>query len=307
MSSAPARGGVTSGGVTTESVIHDIGFRHYDGPRLGRGWAFRSLLIETLRGCYGLGRPSKVKAMPWVLTGLIIAPALIIVAITVVTGGTTLPLSYTQYAGGMWLLIAMFVAGRAPYAISRDLRDGVMPLYLSRPILRRDYVLAKFCGVALGVFLYITAPIVVLLVGALLAKFPVWHELWAALGGVAMAAVLALLLTALSMLLASITLRKGLGVAAIMTTLVLASGFANIAVAILGLKFSEGSAAYAAMLDPFALVDGLGASWLGVAPLNAGVKPDGLTGGLVFSFVFVAIVAASLALLMRRFKKVGGV
>lgn len=292
---------------TSESVIHDIGFRHYDGPRLGRGWAFRSLLIETLRGCYGLGRPSKVKAMPWVLTGLILAPALIIVAITIVTGGKELPLSYTQYAGGMWLLIAMFVAGRAPYAISRDLRDGVMPLYLSRPILRRDYVLAKFCGVALGVFFYVAAPIVVLLIGALLAKFPPWHELSAALGGIAMAAVLALLLTALSMVLASISRRKGLGVAAIMTTLVLAAGFASIMVAVLQLKFSAERAAYAAMLDPFALVSGLGASWLGVAPLNQGGKPDGFTGGLVFTLVFVAIVAASLAILMRRFKKEGGV
>jgi len=292
---------------TNESVIHDIGFRHYDGPRLGRGWAFRSLLIETFRGCYGLGRPSKVKAMPWVLAGLIMAPALIMVAITVVTGGTTLPLSYTQYAGGMWLLIAMFVAGRAPYAISRDLRDGVMPLYLSRPILRRDYVLAKFCGVALGVFSYIAAPIVVLLIGALLAKFPVVHELSGALGGLAMAAVLALVLTSISMVLASISRRKGLGVAAIMTTLVLASGFAGILIQILQMKFTEASAAYAAILDPFALVDGLGASWLGVAPLNKGTTPDGFTGGLVFTLVFVAIVTASLALLMRRFKKVGGV
>ena len=42
----------------TADVIHDIGFRHYDGPRLGRGWIVRSLLLETLRGVFGLGRPS---------------------------------------------------------------------------------------------------------------------------------------------------------------------------------------------------------------------------------------------------------
>ena len=70
----------------TNSVIHDIGFRHYDGPRLGRGWAFRSLLLETYRGAFGLGRPAKVKIMPWVLVGLFTIPAIVIVAVTIVTG-----------------------------------------------------------------------------------------------------------------------------------------------------------------------------------------------------------------------------
>ena len=73
-----------NGAVPNDSVIHDIGFRHYDGPRLGRGWAFRSLLLETLRGAFGLGRPAKVKIMPWVLIGLFTVPAIVIVA-----GGTT--------------------------------------------------------------------------------------------------------------------------------------------------------------------------------------------------------------------------
>jgi ABC-2 type transport system permease protein len=297
----------TPGDLPADSVIHDIGFRHYDGPRLGRGWAFRSLLIETFRGAFGLGRPPKVKAMPWVLAGLILAPALILVAVTIVMSQKQLPLSYTQYAGGMWLLVAMFVAGRAPYAISRDLRDGVMPLYLSRPILRRDYVLAKFLGLTLGVFAFVAAPVTVLFVGSLLAKFPAAHETWAWLGGLLMAAVLAILLTAISLVVAAITKRRGLGVAIIMTTLVLASGFSAILIQVLEIKASAKGAAYAALVDPFGLVDGLGASWLGVAPLNHGTRPEGFTGGAVFTSVLVLIVAGSLAILMRRFKKVGGV
>jgi ABC-2 type transport system permease protein len=40
-------------------VIHDIGFRHYTGPRLGRGYLLRSLYVESLRGAYGLGRSAK--------------------------------------------------------------------------------------------------------------------------------------------------------------------------------------------------------------------------------------------------------
>jgi ABC-2 type transport system permease protein len=295
------------GGAANESVIHDIGFRHYDGPRLGRGWAFRSLLLETLRGAFGLGRPAKVKAMPWLLTGFMVLPAFIMVAVTIFTKSTTLPLSYTNYAAFMWLLSAMFVAGRAPYAVSRDLRDGVMPLYLSRPILRRDYVLAKFCGLTIAVFLYLCAPLVVLLIGALLAKFPVWHEQWVFLGGLAMAAVLALLLTAISMVLAAVTRRRGFGVAAIMTTLVLVSGFSNILIAVVGNKSGEAAGSYFAILNPYELVDGLGFSWLGVAPLVDQVRPDGFVGGTAFTVALVVIVAGSLGILMRRFKKEGGV
>jgi ABC-2 type transport system permease protein len=298
---------VAPNGATNESVIHDIGFRHYDGPRLGRGWAFRSLLIETLRGSFGLGRPSKVKVMPWVLTGLLVAPALIMVALSIVSSSPDLPLTYTQYAIEMWLLIAMFVAGRAPYAVSRDLRDGVMPLYLSRPILRRDYVLAKFLGLSLAVFVFLLAPLVVLLVGSLLAKYPAGHELWTFLGGVLMAAVLAILLAAISLVLASFTKRRGFGVAAIMTTLVLVSGFANILVDVVGMKSTEASGSYFAVLDPFLLVDGLAHSWLGVEPAHQNIQPDGTLGAWVFSATFVALVGLSLLILMRRFKKVGGV
>ena len=33
--------------------IHDIGYRHYEGPRLGAAYIRRSLFVETLRGQLG--------------------------------------------------------------------------------------------------------------------------------------------------------------------------------------------------------------------------------------------------------------
>ncbi len=307
MSSAPTPSGAPNNGATTDSVIHDIGFRHYDGPRLGRGWAFRSLLLETLRGCYGLGRPAKVKAMPWVLVAFSILPALIMVTVAIVTSLTELPLSYVGYPQAMSLPLSLFVAGRAPYAVSRDLRDGVMPLYLSRPIKRGDYVVAKFSGLAIGVFLFIAAPLAVLYIGALLAKFPVWHETWIFLGGVAMAAVLALILTALSMVLAAFTRRRGFGVAAIVTTLVFTAIFASVLVHVVGDQVSRAAGSYFAIIDPFALVDALAISWLGVEATTPGLEPNGALDMLYFTLVFIGFIAGSLGILLRRFRKVGGV
>lgn len=297
----------TPAGAANESVIHDIGFRHYDGPRLGRGWAFRSLLLETLRGAYGLGRPARVKVMPWVLVGLFTVPAVVIVAVAILTTSAKLPLSYTQYPIALSLLVSLFLAGRAPYAVSRDLRDGIMPLYLSRPIKRQDYVFAKFLGLAAAVFLFLAAPVTVLLIGSLLAKYSVGHELWNWLGGLLMAGVLALLITALALVLASFTKRRGLGVAAILATLVLAAGFANVLIDVVGIKSSRAAGSFFAVLDPYLLVDGLSKAWLGVTPQHETSVPDGTLGAVVFTAVLVVAVSGLVAILVRRFRKVGGV
>ena len=297
---------VIQDGVIQDSVIHDIGFRHYDGPRLGRGWAFRSLLLETIRGAFGLGRPARVKAMPMVLLGLVAATALIMAAVTILTGAEEPIVPYSQFVGGMWLLIAMFVAGRAPYAVSRDLRDGVMPLYLSRPLKRSDYVFAKFAGVSIATFIFIAIPLAMLLIGSLLAKFPVGHETWTWLGALLMAAVLSVLLAALGLALAAITKRRGLGVAAIMTYLVLAVAFAAILAEVLSFKASEGVSAYASLLNPFALVDALAGSWLGVVVSDPNYQPHGLLSGAVLTAGLIIQVGVCVAILVRRFKKEGG-
>ncbi|WNM25275.1 ABC transporter permease [Demequina capsici] len=288
------------------SVIHDIGFRHYDGPRLGRGWAFRSLLVETLRGAFGLGRPARYKIMPWVLVGLFTVPALVIVTVAILTKLDTLPLSYTQYPVAISLLTSLFVAGRAPYAVSRDIRDGVIPLYLSRPITRRDYVLAKVLGLAAAVFAFIATPVTVLFVGALLAKYPVGHEVWAWLGGLLMAAALSVLVTTIALAIASFTKRRGFGVAAILATFVLTSGVSNVLIDVVSIKSTRTHGTFFAVLDPYLLVDGLAAAWLGVEPQHSTSQPDGAVGALVFTAVLVVAIAGAVAILMRRFRKVGG-
>ena len=228
--SAGTRGATTP--LASDDVIHDIGFRHYDGARLGRRWIVRSLLIETVRGVFGLGRPARAKAMPWVLVSFLTVPPLIMALVVVLTRQPELPISYSQYPASFWLVIALFVGGAAPYCVSRDLRHGVMPLYLSRPMARTDYVLAKFAGLALAVFGVLALGETTLLVGALLAELPVGEQIAGWLGGLLLCALLAVELSALALLIAAFTPRRGLGVAAIMTGLVVGSGMIAIIVGI---------------------------------------------------------------------------
>ena len=82
---------------TGQGVIHDIGYRHYDGPRAGRGYIARALFLESAKGAYGLGRSAKSKVMPMLLLAAICLPAFIIVVIATVTNDDELPGDYTSY------------------------------------------------------------------------------------------------------------------------------------------------------------------------------------------------------------------
>jgi ABC-2 type transport system permease protein len=305
MSGQPIVPAVPAQPAAAEDVIHDIGFRHYDGVRFGRGWIVRSLLVDTLRGVFGLGRPARAKVMPWILVGILLAPPLVVALVAVLTGAHKLPISYTQYLSQLQLPIALFVAGAAPYAVSRDLRFGVMPLYLSRPMVRTDYVWARYGGVAIAMFLVTAGPQTLLLIGALLAKMPVGDQITGWLGGLLASLLLSLLLAALGLVIAAFTPRRGLGVAAIITTLLVVSG---ISIALSGIAQSQEAhtwAVLAGVLDPSRLIDGLAAKVLDVAPAIPEFAPT--TGGEVAAFAafYVVLVVGAGALLLRRYRKAG--
>lgn len=152
--------------------IHNIGYRAYDGPRLGRSYARRSLYSQSLRGSFGLGRSVKSKVLPMLLFGVMCMVALITVAVAMVApDATKLMMKYTDFAIYLQAVIGLFIASQAPQSVSRDLRFKSVPLYFSRPIERADYVVAKYAAMASALFILTVTPLLVMYVGALLAKF----------------------------------------------------------------------------------------------------------------------------------------
>jgi ABC-2 type transport system permease protein len=288
----------------TSDVIHDIGFRHYDGPRLGRACVTRSLLIDTVRGSYGLGRPARSKVMPWLLAGGTVLPALIIALVTGVTGADRLPISYLDYLAPIGTATALFAAAAAPYAVSRDLRFGVLPLYLSRPMRRKDYVAARYAGLAISLFAVMAVPQTVLLLGALLAKLNVTDQFEGWIQGIIAAGLLAVLVAAIALLIASVTPRRGLGIAAIITTFTLLTGVSSILTGFFGSE-NTSIATYSAMLDPFRLVHGLVAMLFGIESQLYLVVPEGSEQLAVFALGYLVILAVFGLLLVRRYQKVG--
>jgi len=290
------------GAPTRAGAIHDIGYRHYDGPRLGARYIRRSLFIETLRGAYGLGRSARSKIMPFLLLGVMVLPAVVIGIITSYVGLSSLPVAYTRYVVLLQLAVTIFLGSQSPAVMSRDLRFRVASLYFSRPLSRRQYVQAKLAGMAVALFVLMGLPVTLLLCGALLAELPLDEQLpdyGRAMAGVA---VYAVVLGGVGLLVAAMTPRRGLGVAAVVGVLLVLSG---LQLAVSGLAYSFGNDtfyAYTGLISPYTLVDGVVAGVLG-AESSIGQAPPGAVGTLVFVAVTVLLVVVCYAALVARYRR----
>jgi len=283
-------------------AIHDIGYRHYDGPRLGASYIQRSLFLDTLRGAFGLGRSARSKVMPFILLGVMVLPAITIGIVTGYFGLEELPLDFIGYTFALQVAVTIFLGSQAPAAMSRDLRFRVAPLYFSRPLSRQQYVRAKYAGLATALFIFTALPLTLLLAGALLSKLPFDEQYPDYLRAVAGAAILSVVLAGIGLVVASMTPRRGLGVAAVVGVLLVLSG---IQATVRGLAEEFGNdtfAGYAGLISPFTLVDGVVATALRGDSVMA-TPPSGPVMGAVFCAVTVAIVVGCYAALLARYRK----
>jgi ABC-2 type transport system permease protein len=281
-----------------EGAIHDIGYRHYDGPRMGASYIQRSLFVETFRGAYGLGRSARSKVMPFVLLAVMALPAVVVGIVTSYVQLETLPISYTGYVFAFQVAVTVFLGSQSPVVMSRDLRFRVVALYFSRPLSRRQYVQAKYAGMAAALFLLLGLPITLLLAGALLAELPLDEQLPDYLRAMAGAAVYALVLGGIGLVVAAMTPRRGVGVAAVVGVLLILSGLQAAVMGILG----ERDSGYTGLISPFTLVDGVVAGLFG-AESSIGQEPPGAVGAVVFTAVAVAVVVACYAVLVTRYRR----
>lgn len=285
------------------SVIHDISYQRYEGLRLGRAYMLRVLLVDTLRGAYGIGRSGKSKIMPVVLFVLTCLPALIATIVVNATGDDELPFFYREYAFVVSPLVVLFVAGRAPACVARDLRFRMIPLYLSRPLRRTDYVQAKFGALAAAMFILMTSPLVILYVGALLAKFPAWQNTKDLLLSLAGVAILSVMLAGIGLVIAAITPRRGLGVTSIVVTLIVLSAVQGTLQELGEAESHPSLALYSHLLSPWSVLDMIQAWMLQKAPTGEGPMPSTMHG-LIFVGVSILLVLVSYWLLLVRYRRV---
>lgn len=146
--------------------IYDLGYRNYDGPRLGRGYAVRSLVSMSVRNTFGLGRGTMAKFLAFGLTTLAFIPAvaqLVIGAVVPVDDFTFI--APEEFFGTIQVILVLFVAAMASELVGNDRKNNTIVLYFSRPIEKEDYVLAKIGALAIALLALTFLPQVLLFLG----------------------------------------------------------------------------------------------------------------------------------------------
>lgn len=284
-------------------TIYDIGYRHYDGPRLGRGGAIGAIVGAGLRAVFGLGRSGRSKILPWGILVLALMPAAVAVAIRVLVGDLVDLYSYDNYLWGIGALFPIFLAAQAPELVVSDVRHHVLPLYFSRPIGRFDYVLAKLVALSVALLTLTLLPVILLFAGRVLAA----ADLVAALGdeigalpaivgsGLLHAAVLA----SLGLAICSLAARRAYAAGAVLAVFLVGGVLSGMFQA----QATFGLESVAPFLNPLAILDGAREWLFGGQVAESPVAAAGVPL-IVYGAAAGALLAVSLGILAVRYRRV---
>lgn len=219
-----------------EARIYDLGYRSYEGPRRGVGWAPVTVWRHTVQRVLGLHRPFRHKILPGVALVIAFVPALVYVGIAALVpvdlvGKDVLP-SYGEYYGPIAMALALFASFVAPEALCTDRRTGMLDLYLAGPLDRSRYLAAKWAAVFAVMLLMTLGPQCFMLLSYTVeGAGPGLAEVPLLLGRIAVAGVaVALFYTALSMAVSSFTTRRAVAAVAIVLLLIVPGVAVSVAV-----------------------------------------------------------------------------
>jgi ABC-2 type transport system permease protein len=297
--------------ITRAGSIYDLGYRRYEGPRLGRAHAIRSLVGHSFRTTYGIGRGGRAKAAPFIFGAMAVLPAVIVVGVLTFAARLGIDrqldrapalIGYANYFSSVSAIIALFCAAQAPELFGRDQRHGVLPLYFARALRRSDYALGRLAGFFLGVLALLITPMVILFLGRVLLSTDIGTAFFDDLPNVppvvAQALVIAALYGGLAMAVSAYTPRRAYATAGIIALFVLPG-------LVTGIVIEIGSSVVGTLLvllSPNTIVDGTNALFfgreLGQEYFFIDLPPQAF---LVAAVVEVVVVVV---LVLRRFARI---
>lgn len=155
-------------GHDSRARIFDRGYRRFEGTRSGVGGAVRSVAWHSTRSILGLGRKGRHKVFPVIVVVIAFVPAIGFLVLAALVGdlleGELQP-EYWEFFGFSFAPALLFTSLVAPEAIVRDRRDGMFALYLSSPLTRPTYLLAKVIAVIGTLSIITLGPALLFLLG----------------------------------------------------------------------------------------------------------------------------------------------
>jgi ABC-2 type transport system permease protein len=193
----------------------------------------------------------------------------------------------------------------APELVSRDLRSGVLPLYFSRPLPRGDYALAKLLALVSALWLLLGGPQLVMFLGAAFTTGDgmrgVWNELLDLLPGLLYAGLWAVVFASVGLLVASLTGKRAFAAGGIVAVFLMTTPI----VGTLSILPSRTVNELAGLGSPSTIVQGVGIWSLGDLLITEEQGGPSIGDfGPVYALAAVLLVAACVALLLLRYRKV---
>jgi len=149
--------------------IQDRGYRTFDGERNGVAAAMWTTMVQGLRSVLGIGRPAKTKILPVICAAIAFVVPGVFVGLAVFIPSELLdPNEVATYADFYSFIIAaivLFTGLVAPEVLTGDRRTGMIGLYLSTPLTRTTYLIAKVGAVAVALSIVTIGPGMLLLIG----------------------------------------------------------------------------------------------------------------------------------------------
>jgi len=267
--------------------IYDLGYRNYEGVRLGRRYAVLSLYIQSLRGIFGFGRHTSSKIIPIGLTIIALLPAVIQLGVTSIApdaiepSGMFQPSDYYEFI--QWPL-ALFVAAVGPELLGRDQRNRTLSLYFSRALLRSDYVLAKLAALTSALIIISLVPQLLVFAGNALGGSDSlqyvrdnWRDIAPIVGS---GLLLSLFMSSIALAIASQTSRWQLASGGVIAYF----GITFALGAILVSSFPNGPAGYSLLFSGFHVARAITLWLFGITPMLS-FDQDGEGGGLTTDLV----------------------
>lgn len=280
--------------------IYDLGYRGYDGARLGRRYAFLALFRYSLLSVWGIGRSWLAKLFPWGLAIIALVPSIILLGVAALLPREFEIARPEEYYGFVAIILALICAVAAPDLIGRDQRHRTLALYFSRALDRLDYASAKLAALAVSLFLVLCLPQVLLQLGNAVATDDLTGYMQDNIEVIppviASSAVIAVFMASLTLAISIHTARRAFATGAVIAVFVILTAMGGILVNTL-----EGSARqYAVLLSPLDIQEGM-VYWMFGAdvPLGSDLALAGLSGAY-FLPVILVYTALCLAVLYRR-------
>jgi ABC-2 type transport system permease protein len=283
-------------------TIYDLGYQSYSGTRLGRNHAIAILMKYSFQSAFGLGRGARAKVVPLFVLAIVFLPAIVQVG---VASATNQP-NFVNFAGFLQFTafsIALFAAAQAPELIVTDKQQGVLALYLSRPITARDYALSKMFALTGAMLVLTLGPQIFMFLGKVfLSATPLdmlkseYPKLGPIIAGTTMTS---LFVAGISLAVASLAARRAYATAAVIAVFMLLPAATEIVRTLTVGPVRK----YARLGNPIVILTGF-TNWLFDVQANRRSIVSRLDlPGQAYFYMMVVVIVLSVLLLVRRYRR----